>query len=61
MWYASGTAGDSVWRGSGGGTTSTGVILRNEFTALVGSFDGTARVDVFWYAPGSVSDGLWFR
>jgi FG-GAP-like repeat len=29
------------------------------YTPLVGDFDGDARSDIFWYAPGSAADGLW--
>lgn len=60
LWYAAGTAGDSVWTGSPSGAfTSTAVTVNGSFSPVVGDYDGDGWDDVLWYSSAS-SDYVWY-
>lgn len=62
LWYAPGTAADSLWLSKPGERASfTKVSLRigGLFVPVAGDFAGDARTDILWYAPGAAADYLW--
>lgn len=66
LWYASGTAADSLWTNlnlpDSGSPTYTAAPVRVDgvFQPFVGDFDGDACDDIFWYAPGTATDVIWY-
>lgn len=60
LWYAPGTAPDSLWTSTGRGTFSKRTLAINgTYTPLAGDFGGDAFDDILWYAPGTAPDALW--
>jgi hypothetical protein len=46
----------------GDGTfTTIGRSVSGSYEPLLGDFDGDQRADVFWYAPGTTPDYVWFH
>ena len=65
LWYAAGGAPDRVdhldWPVGGRLTVASRPITVNGlYRPVVGDFDGNGLADVFWYAPGSAPDSIWF-
>lgn len=65
LWYAPGTAADSLWVFDGESAdalepTSRPLTVNGTFTPVTGDFDDDGCVDVLWYAPGSASDSIWW-
>lgn len=66
VWYAPGTATDHRWTNldtndSGQFEYSTNPISVNgTYQPFVGDFDGDECDDIFWYAPGSAADFVWY-
>ncbi|MGN6696351.1 MAG: hypothetical protein ACTHN0_19390 [Aquihabitans sp.] len=61
IWYAPGTAADSLWnfKGANGAITTTPLTINGTFTPIPGDFTHDGFNDVIWYAPGSAADFLW--
>lgn len=66
LWYAPGSAADFVWSGidlSGPSMSYTNrpTSISGWYKPLVGDFDGDACDDIFWYAPGTGADFIWYN
>lgn len=61
IWYAPGTAADSLWnfKGAAGTITTTPLTINGTFTPIPGDFTHDGFNDVIWYAPGTGQDYLW--
>ena len=60
VWYAPGSAQESVWLGAVNGFASGARInVSGTYLPIVQDFNGDGRTDVFWYRAGSASDTLW--
>ena len=64
LWYAPGTAADTVWYGRTGLRGSTAfrrerVNITGRYTPITGDFVGDEATDIFWYAPGATADFIW--
>lgn len=64
-WYTPGAGADYLWFGNNDvdGTTPFTSISASQsgtFDPVVGDFDGNGSSDIFWYAPGSGADAVWF-
>lgn len=66
LWYAPGAAPDRLWRNvtfpmSGAPRyTSSSVSVSGTYKPFTGDFNGDGCEDVFWYAPGSARDAVWY-
>jgi hypothetical protein len=61
VWYAPGTARDTVWRGTTArGFAANSALITGTYLPLLGDMDGVPGIDVFWYRAGSDRDGMWF-
>lgn len=66
FWYAPGPAADFIWSGidvSGPSMTYANrpTSVSGVYVPLVGDFDGDSCDDIFWYAPGSGADYVWYN
>jgi hypothetical protein len=54
--------GDHMWRFTNtyGAYTTKLFTVQNAYYPLVGDFDGNGVDDIFWYAPGSADDFIWW-
>ena len=60
LWYAPGSAADSLWRGAANGfTAGPAVSINGNYTPAVGDFNGDGLTDVFWSDQGGKSH-TWF-
>ncbi|WP_421121089.1 hypothetical protein ACE2AJ_07425 [Aquihabitans daechungensis] len=64
LWYAPGTAADSLWIGNEGQRGSAAftripMTINKSYTPLVGDFYGDDYDDIIWYAPGTAADAAW--
>jgi RHS repeat-associated protein len=65
-WYGSGAASDTLWFGdddvdAAGTSFDTGTTTVNGvYLPVTGDFDGNGADDIFWYAPGSTADAIWY-
>jgi hypothetical protein len=64
LWYAPGTAADSLWIGHQGqrgsaAFTRVPLTINKTYTPVVGDFFGDDYDDIIWYAPGTASDSAW--
>jgi len=67
LWYAPGTAPDSLWYNIDLDDASTDVgrrvmplAINGRYQPKVGDFDGDRCDDILWYAPGTASDAIWY-
>ena len=60
LWYAAGSAGDSLWLFRPDGTHSTvRVNIGGTYRPVVVDANGDDRDDIIWYGPGAAGDALW--
>jgi hypothetical protein len=61
IWYAPGTAADSLWdfNDDGGAIVKTPLAINGTFTPVAGDFTHDGFNDVIWYVPGRGQDYLW--
>jgi hypothetical protein len=66
VWYGPGSAADRLWYGTSvkgafdNVDASQTISVTGVYTPFVGDFNGNGQSDIFWYAPGSASDTMWF-
>lgn len=65
IWYAPGSGADWCWTYSAGGPagfqyTSVPLTVNGTYEPFVGDFNDDGCDDVFWYAPGSGADYVWY-
>jgi hypothetical protein len=64
LWYAPGSAPDSLWIGRAGergaaAFTRVNLTINGTYTPIVGDFFGDDYTDIIWYAPGRAGDFAW--
>lgn len=60
LWYAAGSAGDSLWLFRPDGSHATkAVSIGGTYRPVVVEANGDLRDDILWYGPGLTSDALW--
>lgn len=64
LWYAPGSAPDSLWLGRAGqrganGFTKVPLSISGTYRPVPGDFGGDDHTDILWYAAGSSPDSLW--
>lgn len=64
LWYAPGTAPDSLWIGKEGvrganAFTKVPLTINKSYVPIVGDFYGDDYDDIIWYAPGTAPDAAW--
>ncbi|WP_421119059.1 hypothetical protein ACE2AJ_17070 [Aquihabitans daechungensis] len=60
LWYAPGTAVDSIWLFQPNGShTSKPVTINGTYKPTAINVDGDGDSDVIWYAPGTAADSIW--
>ncbi len=61
LWYAPGTAADSMWHlRADGSVASVPYQINGSYPrAMAGDFTGDSTDDVLWYAPGTAPDVMW--
>jgi hypothetical protein len=61
LWYAPGSAGDSVWFGQpGGAPTSHPVVAGGSYTPLVGDLDADDGDEIVWLDPTAATAPVWW-
>jgi len=63
LWYAPGTAPDSIWFGTAGGGGEflrSSIRIDGRYTPITGDFGADGFTDILWYAPGTAPDSIWF-
>ncbi|MEZ5139811.1 MAG: VCBS repeat-containing protein [Acidimicrobiales bacterium] len=69
--YVKGSVADQLWLGqpfdeAGGDTDRTGrfavstINVSGTYLPFTGDFDGNGATDIFWYAPGTNPDSIWY-
>jgi hypothetical protein len=60
LWYAPGTAPDSIWLFQGNGShTTKSLTINGNYRPTAINVDGDGYSDIVWYAPGSAADSIW--
>lgn len=60
LWYAAGSAGDSLWLFADDGShTTKRVNIGGTYRPVVVEANGDQRDDILWYGPGFAGDALW--
>ena len=61
LWYAPGTARDSLWFGHASGTFTPAATpaINGTYVPVAGDFNSDGRDDVLWYGRGRSADSMW--
>ena len=60
LWYAAGSAPDSLWFfNASGGHSSVPLTINGTYRPTVLDAGGSGADDILWYGPGSAGDSIW--